>query len=465
MKRSIFLDSRVMQAAADLVALTLSFFAYQGARLLLLGPSVLRFSLADTLLAGSVVALGWMFVFWLGGLYRDYYIRSPFEEAFTVLRTVFLFSLLFFLVIYVDSPGDYQRSPRFIFIVYWLLVSAFVTAGRLFVRFLQRKLRESGVIRIPAVLVGTGRRVTQLLKDLQRERAWGYDLVGMVSADGQGALGLPILGSLSELDGILQKQKPKELIITMDHTNHDELLRIVAQGADADCKVKIVPDMYEIVSGQARTQQIYGAPLIHVNPELMQPWEEAAKRLLDILVSLVILVVGMPVWLLVALGVRLSSPGPIFFTQARVGRNGHEFRIAKFRSMYVDDQRGQTWTSKDDPRVTPFGRFIRKTHLDEIPQLWNVLRGEMSLVGPRPEQPRFVEKFSGMLPYYRRRLKVRPGITGWWQVKAKSNPESQEEIESRLRYDFFYIENMSFMLDVEILVRTIFVMLQGHGRA
>jgi lipopolysaccharide/colanic/teichoic acid biosynthesis glycosyltransferase len=133
--------------------------------------------------------------------------------------------------------------------------------------------------------------------------------------------------------------------------------------------------------------------------------------------------------------------------------------------MYVDDRRGQTWTSADDPRVTPFGRFIRRTHLDEIPQFWNVLRGEMSLVGPRPEQPQFVEKFSDMMPYYRRRLKVRPGITGWWQVKAKSNPESREEIESRLRYDFFYIENISFMLDIEILVRTVFVMLQGHGRA
>jgi lipopolysaccharide/colanic/teichoic acid biosynthesis glycosyltransferase len=133
--------------------------------------------------------------------------------------------------------------------------------------------------------------------------------------------------------------------------------------------------------------------------------------------------------------------------------------------MVTDTGRGPTWTDKNDPRVTPIGRFIRKTHLDEIPQLWNVLVGEMSLVGPRPEQPFYVDKFTAMLPYYRRRHKVRPGITGWWQVKAKSNPESLQEIETRLRYDFFYIENISFKLDVEILVRTIFVMLQGHGRA
>ncbi|MFM8771525.1 MAG: sugar transferase, partial [Candidatus Kapaibacterium sp.] len=156
---------------------------------------------------------------------------------------------------------------------------------------------------------------------------------------------------------------------------------------------------------------------------------------------------------------------PMFFVQDRVGRNGRVFRMAKFRSMTVDEKRGPTWTDKNDPRVTPFGKFIRKTHLDEIPQLWNVLKGEMSLVGPRPEQPFYVEKFTAMLPYYRRRHKVRPGVTGWWQVKAKSNPESLEEIQQRLRYDFFYIENMSFKLDLEIMVRTVFVMLKGHGKA
>jgi exopolysaccharide biosynthesis polyprenyl glycosylphosphotransferase len=259
--------------------------------------------------------------------------------------------------------------------------------------------------------------------------------------------------------------RPREVIVTMDHTDHDALLKVTAQAADEGCLVKIVPDLYEIFSGQARTQQIYGSPLIEVSPELMQPWEEFAKRTLDITVSALVLGLGSPIWLLVALAVKLSSKGPIFFLQDRVGRGGHVYRMAKFRSMVVDAKRGQTWTAENDPRVTRVGRFIRKTHLDEIPQFWNVLKGEMSIVGPRPEQPLYVEKFTQMLPYYRRRLKVRPGITGWWQVKAKSNPESLEEIQQRLRYDFFYIENMSFKLDLEIMVRTVFVMLRGHGQA
>jgi exopolysaccharide biosynthesis polyprenyl glycosylphosphotransferase len=319
------------------------------------------------------------------------------------------------------------------------------------------------------VLIGTRERLAELLVDLRDEPAWGYDVLGVVEVGAsdtpQASLGVARLGSIDDVPAVLRAVRPREVLVTMDHTDHDALLKVTAQAADEGALVRIVPDLYEIFSGQARTQQIYGSPLIEVSPELMQPWEEVAKRTMDIVVSLLILVLGLPVWLLTALVVKLSSKGPMFFVQDRVGKNGSVFRMAKFRSMYTDDRRGPTWTDENDPRVTPFGRFIRKTHLDEIPQLWNVLNGEMSLVGPRPEQPHYVEKFTQMLPYYRRRHKVRPGVTGWWQVKVKSNPESLEEIKNRLRYDFFYIENMSFKLDLEIMVRTVFVMLRGHGRA
>ena len=464
-QRNSIYDPRFMQVLADLLALTVSFLAYQAVRKVMLPTSTHTFSISDIVVVATVVALAWMIVFWLGGLYRDYYIRSPFEEAFVVLKVTFVVSLLFYLVIYVDSPQDYQKSPRFVFVMYWLFVSGFVTIGRMVARAIQSYLRSKGTIQLRTLLVGSGKRVLQLLADIRNERAWGYNVVGVISTDNVEVAGIPILGSLAELGKVLEQSNVQEMLITMDHTDHNELLSVVAKGADVGCSVKIVPDMYEIVSGQARTQQMYGAPLIHVNPELMKPWEEAAKRILDIVISLLVLLIGLPVWITIGLIVALTSRGPVFYKQNRVGRNGLVFVMSKFRSMYVDENRAQTWTEKNDPRVTPFGRFIRKTHLDEIPQLWNVLRGEMSLVGPRPEQPHFVEKFSTLLPYYRRRHKVRPGITGWWQVKAKSNSESVEEIESRLRYDFFYIENISFMLDIEILVRTVFVMFTGHGRA
>jgi len=242
-------------------------------------------------------------------------------------------------------------------------------------------------------------------------------------------------------------------------------LKVASIGADAGLKVKIVPDLYEIFSGQARTLHIHGAQLIDVQPQLMEPWEEFLKRAIDIVVSLTVLLAGLPIWILTALAIKANSRGPVFYSQKRVGRSGQIFNIYKFRSMYVDDNRKPSWTTVNDPRVTAIGRFIRKTHIDEFPQLWNVLRGEMSLVGPRPEQPFYVEKFSDSVPFYRRRLKVRPGVTGWWQVKYTSYSESVQEIEDRLRYDFYYIENMSVRLDIEILVRTIVVMLRGHGQA
>ena len=454
---------------ADVVAFILSFLVYQWLRPILLGTEARVFTVDENLFAAGIMSCYWLMVFWLGGLYKDFYVRSPFDEFFTVIRHSFFGSAIFFLMIFLSSPESYQESPRLVFVLYWMLLSGLACTGRLIARQLQRRLREAGVISIPAVVLGSADRVKALIDGLESEKAWGYKVAGIVSVSGEEAdafgPGVEVLGNVTQLSAILDRVRPTEVLITMEHSDHIELLRIVSESADAGSKVKIVPDMYEIVSGQARTQQIYGAPLIDVNPELMQPWEEAAKRMLDLVVSISVLLLGMPVWLFTAAIVKFTSTGPMFFVQERTGRHGSTFRMAKFRSMYTDDRRGPTWTNKNDPRVTSFGKFIRKTHLDEVPQFWNVLRGEMSLVGPRPEQPFYVEKFTKMLPYYRRRHKVRPGITGWWQVKAQSNPESLEEIENRLRYDFFYIENISFKLDLEILVRTVFVMLRGHGRA
>jgi len=458
----------MMQIYVDVIAFTVSFAVYQLVRPVVL-THLRSFSVQDHVFIAGMSIAYWSVVFWLGGLYRDFYIRSPFDEFFTVLRHTFFGSALIFGSIFFTSSTAYQNNPRYVFILYWLVLFLLVCIGRLTARQLQRRLREQGVIKIPTILVGSVVRLRELLVDLHDEPAWGYDVRGIVVVDVPEAdtreLRYPILGSLNDVRSVMQAIRPREVLVAMDHTDHDAMLKVTAEAADEGCLVKIVPDLYEIFSGQARTQQIYGSPLIEVSPELMQPWEEFAKRTLDISFSLLALCVGMPVWLLTALAVKITSKGPMFFVQDRVGRFGHVFRMAKFRSMYVDDCRGPTWTNENDPRVTAVGRFVRKTHLDEIPQLWNVLKGEMSLVGPRPEQPFYVEKFTEMLPYYRRRLKVRPGVTGWWQVKARSNPESLEEIQLRLRYDFFYIENMSFKLDLEIMVRTVFVMLRGHGQA
>jgi exopolysaccharide biosynthesis polyprenyl glycosylphosphotransferase len=196
----------------------------------------------------------------------------------------------------------------------------------------------------------------------------------------------------------------------------------------------------------------------------MPGWEAQIKRLMDITVSIAVLALGAPVWLLVAAVIKLTSPGPVVYNQLRVGRNGKNYTMYKFRSMYQDAEKrsGPTWASENDPRITPVGRFIRKTRLDEIPQFYNVLKGEMSLVGPRPERPFFVEQLKLEIPWYVRRIKMKPGITGWAQVKHKYDA-SIEDVKQKVMYDLYYFENMSITLDIKIILRTFWVVFTGKG--
>jgi exopolysaccharide biosynthesis polyprenyl glycosylphosphotransferase len=219
-----------------------------------------------------------------------------------------------------------------------------------------------------------------------------------------------------------------------------------------------------MLGGMARTEQIYGLPMIEVMPEPMKPWESSAKRLLDIVVSSLVLLIGSPLWLSVAALIRITSHGPAIFSQERVGQYGRLFTMYKFRTMLDDAESdtGPVWATEDDPRYTRIGRWLRRTRFDEVPQLINVLKGDMSLVGPRPERQFFVEKLVKEVPLYRRRLRVKPGITGIAQVKWKYD-QSVEDVRQKVKYDLFYISNMSLRMDLKILFATVRTMLSGKG--
>ena len=226
----------------------------------------------------------------------------------------------------------------------------------------------------------------------------------------------------------------------------------------------IMPDMYEIVSGMARTNQIYGVPLIEVMPEIMPPGSKLFKRIVDIVLSGLILILYSPLLLISIILIKLTSKGPVFYKQERVGRNEKVFTMYKFRSMVQNaEEYGPEWAGEDDPRITGVGKILRKMYIDEIPQVINVLKNEMSIVGPRPERPYFVTKLKNEIPYYYKRLSVKPGITGWAQIKHKYD-SSLEDVKEKLQYDFYYIENMSLKLDFKIMINTIIVVLlmKGH---
>lgn len=425
----------------------------------------------DFTITGAVVVLYWYLVFFFGGMYKNWYERSPFDEIFSVLKVVFVgcFIMVFFILM------ESNQSPRLLFIIYFLLLSFSVILFRTLSRRLQRQLRIKGIISIPILILGSPKKAFEFYHKINTSKAWGYECLGILLLDNENyeevleianpnELSL-LLGNASELEKILQEYSPLELIVTAENPHSRILLRIAEICGEQNVRFMIEPDLYEIFTGQTRTQNLYGIPLIEISTQLLKPWQEVVKRILDLILSFLILTLGLPLWALIAILIKLTSKGPVLYTQYRVGKNGKEFKMYKFRSMYQNSDKIEDWTKVNDPRVTPFGKLLRKTHLDEIPQFFNVLKGDMSIVGPRPEQKSLVEKFSKTIPFYKRRLIVRPGITGWWQIKYKPHILNEEEIINRLKDDFYYIENMSLKLDTEIIIRTIWCVISGHGQA
>jgi exopolysaccharide biosynthesis polyprenyl glycosylphosphotransferase len=417
-----------------------------------------------------VVYIYWLIIFTFVGMYRTWFAASRFDELSTLFKSTFVGIFILFAVIFIDDYlHNIQSSTRILIFIYWGLLLFFIGIGRLAIRGFQRRLLVKGIGRKCAVIVGYNPKAKEVHDQVSEHPALGLDVkaYAAVNPDNVGKFykGTEVTGTVDDIVKIINETNSKEVIIALEREDHELLVKVISKLEHKEVGLKIVPDLYEILSGQARTSQIYGMPLIDIMPELMPEWEKKLKRLMDIVISFLILVINLPIIIITAFAIKLDSAGPVFFIQDRSGMNGRTFRIIKFRSMYQDaeKQTGPVWSSKDDPRVTKAGSFIRKVRIDELPQMLNVLKGEMSIVGPRPERPFFVEKLSEEIPYYKRRLKVRPGITGWAQVKHKYD-ESVEDVKIKLRYDLFYIENMSLRMDLKIIMRTIFVVLFGQGQ-
>jgi len=414
------------------------------------------------------IYLFWVLLFLIVGLYRPWYASSRFDELTLLFKTVTVGCMLLFFVIFVDDEGRSDAtSTRVLIVMYWIILLVCAGTGRLLLRSMQRRMLVAGIGVHNTLIVGSAPRSRELYEQVKKYPALGYRVVGFAGFNsrraGPGGKGLRFLGGIDKLPTIIAKHEIRDVLIALDSNDHSHLLDIIVKCNAPQVGLKIVPDLYDIISGQARTNQIYGFPLIEISPQLMPPWEEATKRFIDVVVSGIVLIAGFPLWLLIAILIRLDSRGPVLYKQERVGRDGKRFSIVKFRSMQHDAERaGPRWAGKKDPRVTGVGRILRQLHLDEVPQMFNVLKGEMSLIGPRPERPMFVEELSHEIPLYTRRLKVRPGVTGWAQVKHKYD-ETIDDVRRKVQYDLYYIENMSLRMDFKIILSTISHMLLGKG--
>ncbi len=455
--------------ASDYVALVAAFMLWTYLRAELGLFSFTNFEPA--FLLANLVFVFWFLLFLLSGLYRAWNAASRFDEALAVFKATALGVLLIFLITF-DLEHDWQDPfprTRMLLLNYGLLVAGAVTTGRMVVRTIQRHLLENGLGVHRTLIVGWGRKARELYSEVSKYPALGFQVVGFVdiaaSEERKQFQGIPLLGRLPQLSQLIRKHEVEEVLIALQQHDQRALMQVIAQTDGLPVSLKIVPDLYSIITGQARTNQIYGFPVIEILPQYMPTWERVTKRAIDVAVAGTILILGLPLWLLLAIAIRLESPGPVFYRQERMGKDGRLFNIVKFRSMVANAEKltGPKWADKGDPRITRVGRFLRKWRLDEIPQFLNVLRGEMSIVGPRPERPFFVEQLRKEYPLYARRLRVQPGITGWAQVKGGYDT-TIESVKEKLHYDLFYLENMSLKMDLKIILHTVYVMLAGRGQ-
>ncbi len=411
----------------------------------------------------------WVVFFTFAGMYKTWFASSRFDELSTLFKTSFIgVFLLFFFIIYDDYMHGMPPQPPTFILIYWGLFFFLVGTGRVAIRSIQRSLLIKGIGRRNAIIVGSGSSARNIYQMVHKHRGLGLDVLGYVAEKNDAGESAPlngsVIGAIEDIKDIILNNNIKTVIIALERHEEEIISGVIEKCEGTNVSLKIVPDLYEIMSGQARTSQIYGFPLIDIMPELMPEWEKSMKRIIDILMSFILLIVSFPVTLIAAIAIKLESRGPVFYKQERMGLNGKVFKIIKFRSMVQDAEKasGPVWSTKGDSRITKVGKFIRRVRIDEIPQIINIFKGEMSFVGPRPERPFFVEKLSQEIPLYKRRLKVRPGVTGWAQVKHKYD-ESIDDVKVKLRYDLFYIENISLRMDFKIIFRTVFVVLFGKG--
>ena len=422
-----------------------------------------------------IVPLGWITLYTLQGSYKNVLRKSRLKELQqTLLATLIGSVVLFFALLLDDQVGPYRNyyvSFLFLFFVHFGLT---YTCRLLQTSSLVRKVHNRQ-IGFPTLLIGSHSKAYKTYLDLENQETYsGNTFVGFVEVEGTTDCGacesrltavMPRLGTTNDVPQLIAQHHIEEVIIAVEDTEHTQIQQILRMlDGCGEVIIKITPDARDIILGMVRIDSIFHSPLITINTRLMEEWQYSVKRMFDIILSLLALILLSPVFLFTAIMVKCTSPGPVFYAQERIGYRGKPFKMHKFRSMYTDAEAcGPALSRDDDPRITPFGRFMRKVRLDEIPQFYNVLKGTMSIVGYRPERQFYIDQIVKRCPEYLLLQRIKPGITSWGQVKY-GYASTVDEMCERLKYDLLYMENMSITTDLKILIYTVGIILQGRGK-
>ena len=416
-----------------------------------------------------IISVLWVLLYAALGQYKNAYKKYRIKEVTqTISQSLLGIILIFFGLLLDDQINSYQDYYNLVLAIIILHTTLTFLPRIIITSNLVSKIHK-GKIGFNTLIIGSRNKAKETLLEIRGlKKSSGYFFKGYISTNGGPDMmtntGLEKLGDYSDLKQVIYSHQIEEVIIATEPKEHEKTNTIINDLADLNVKIKVIADMYNILTGSVKMSSIFGALLIAVNPEILSPWEKITKRIVDVILSTIAIILLSPIFILLSLIIKSGTKGPIIFKQERIGINGKPFMIYKFRSMFNEAEKdGPQLSSQHDPRITPIGKFMRKTRLDETPQFFNVILGDMALVGPRPERQFYIDKIIAEAPHYKHILKVKPGITSWGQVKF-GYAENVEEMVARLKFDLLYVENMSLVLDLKILFYTAIIMIKGDGK-
>lgn len=465
---------RFVYVVLDFLAATISWVSFFFVRKYFIDPSVhpsfdIIINDRNFYIGIIVIPMFWIVAYYFTGFYKNIYQKSRLQCLIQTLQITLIGSLVLFFAIVLDDSIDSYTNYYYSFLVLFLtqfivtlffrLINVTMTVHRIH----KRKLGYA------TLLVGSNGNALKVYQDLESQaQSEGNYFIGFLNVAEYKSFSLseyiPHLGSYKEIRKIIEKYNVQEVIIAADKSEEHTIESVISKIQDAKVTIKIIPDMEKILIGGVKTKSLF-VPQIVIPLDQMPIWEQNLKRMMDIFASIIAIIILSPVYIITGIIVWSTSKGPIIYSQERVGQYGKPFMMHKFRSMYQDAEKDgkPRLASKIDPRITSFGRFMRKVRLDEIPQFFSVLKGDMALVGPRPERKFFIDQISEQAPEYRLLQKIKPGITSWGQVKY-GYAENIEEMIERMKYDLLYLENQSIMMDLKILIWTVMIVIQGRGK-